>query len=63
MGLSRTFIMNIDVFVFICQDKIKRRATALSKSIDLTKFDFHSAIARRLKTGRATVNGSILICH
>ena len=55
--------MNIDVFVFICQDKIKRRATALSKSIDLTKFDFHSAMARRLKTGRATVNGSILICH
>ena len=55
--------MNIDVFVFICKTCFKRRATAMSKSIDQTKFDFHSVIARRLKIGRATFNGSILICH
>ena len=33
----------------------QRRATAVPNSIDRIKFDFSSAVARRLKPSRATV--------
>ena len=34
--------------------RFKRRATAVSNSIDLIKFDFSTALAGRLKPSRAT---------
>ena len=36
------------------QARLKRRATALPNSIDRIKFDFSTAVARRLKPSRAT---------
>ena len=35
--------------------RFKRRATAVPNSIDRIKFDFSTAVARRLKPSRATV--------
>ena len=35
--------------------RFKRRATALPNSSDRIKFDFSTAVARRLKPSRATV--------
>ena len=37
-----------------CQARFKRRATAVPNSIDRIKFDFSTAVARRLKPSRAT---------
>ena len=34
--------------------RFKRRATAVSNSIDRIKFDFSTAVVRRLKPSRAT---------
>ena len=34
--------------------RFKRRATAVPNSIDRIKFDFSTAVARRLKPSRAT---------
>ena len=34
--------------------RFKRHATAVPNSVDRIKFDFSTAIARRLKSGRAT---------
>ena len=34
--------------------RFKRRATAVSNSIDQIKFDFGTAVVRRLKASRAT---------
>ena len=34
--------------------RFKRRATAVPNSIDQIKFDFSTAVARRLKPSRAT---------
>ena len=38
----------------LCKARFKRRATAVSNSIDRIKFDFSTAVARRLKPSRAT---------
>ena len=38
----------------IVKTRFKRRATAVSNSIDRIKFDFSTAVARRLKPSRAT---------
>ena len=37
-----------------CKARFKRRATAVPNSIDRIKFDFSTALARRLKPSRAT---------
>ena len=37
-----------------CKARFKRRATPVSNSIDRIKFDFSTAVARRLKPSRAT---------
>ena len=39
--------------------RFKRRATAVPNSIDRIKFDFSTAVARRLKPSRATA----LLCY
>ena len=45
----------------LCKARFKRRATAVPNSIDRIKFDFSTAVARRLKPSRAiaVLHGSI----
>ena len=38
----------------VSKARFKRRATAVSNSIDQIKFDFSTVVARRLKPSRAT---------
>ena len=43
-----------DAFSKVTKARFKRRVTAVPNSIDRIKFDFSTAVARRLKRSRAT---------
>ena len=47
-------LIDSKVYSIVTQARFKRRATAVPNSIDRIKFDFSTAVARRLKPSRAT---------
>ena len=44
----------IETVAGLAQARFKRRATAVPNSVDRIKFDFSTAVTRRLKPSRAT---------
>ena len=47
-------LISLISFCLISPETFKYRATAVPNSIDRSKFDFSTAVARRLKPSRAT---------
>ena len=65
MGLTEE-ILKLRVQVLKdCKARFKRRATPVLNSIDRIKFDFSTAVARRLKPSRATAvkHGKPAVLH